>query len=44
MRRVWQWREEYGDKILYQIKAMGASVDWSRQRFTMDEGLSRAMW
>ncbi|MCF8031270.1 MAG: valine--tRNA ligase [Desulfohalobiaceae bacterium] len=43
VRRVWQWREEYGDKILNQVKRMGASVDWSRQRFTMDEGLSLAV-
>lgn len=41
--RVWQWKEEYGDKILNQIKRMGASVDWSRLRFTMDEGLSKAV-
>ncbi len=41
--RVWQWKEEYGDNIRRQIKAMGASVDWSRERFTMDEGLSRAV-
>ncbi len=41
--RVWQWKEEYGDNIRRQIKAMGASVDWSRERFTLDEGLSRAV-
>ena len=41
--RVWQWKEEYGGKILNQIQRMGASVDWSRLRFTMDEGLSRAV-
>ncbi len=41
--RVWKWKEEYGGKILNQIKALGASVDWSRLRFTMDEGLSRAV-
>ena len=41
--RVWDWKQEYGDKILNQIQRMGASVDWSRQRFTMDEGLSRAV-
>ena len=33
--RVWQWREEYGGKILNQIRRLGASVDWSRERFTM---------
>ena len=41
--RVWAWKEEYGDNIRRQIKAMGASVDWSRERFTLDEGLSRAV-
>ncbi len=41
--RVWRWKEEYGENIRRQIKAMGASVDWSRERFTMDEGLSRAV-
>jgi valyl-tRNA synthetase len=41
--RVWQWKEEYGGNIRRQIRAMGASVDWSRERFTMDEGLSRAV-
>ncbi|MDL2279635.1 valine--tRNA ligase [Desulfovibrio sp. OttesenSCG-928-G11] len=41
--RVWQWKEEYGENIRRQIKAMGASVDWSRERFTLDEGLSKAV-
>ncbi len=41
--RVWEWREDYGHRILDQIRAMGASVDWSRLRFTMDEGLSAAV-
>jgi valyl-tRNA synthetase len=41
--RVWEWKEEYGGKILNQIRRMGASVDWSRIRFTMDEGLSRSV-
>lgn len=41
--RVWSWKEEYGENIRKQIKAMGASVDWTRERFTMDEGLSRAV-
>jgi len=41
--RVWEWRTEYGDRILNQIRRMGASVDWTRERFTMDEGLSRAV-
>lgn len=42
-RRVWQWKEEYGGKINNQIRREGASVDWSRERFTMDAGLSRAV-
>ena len=41
--RVWEWRKEYGGKILNQIRRLGASVDWTRERFTMDEGLSRAV-
>jgi valyl-tRNA synthetase len=41
--RVWTWREEYGGRILNQIRALGASVDWTRERFTLDEGLSEAV-
>jgi valyl-tRNA synthetase len=41
--RVWAWRERYGGEILGQMKRMGASLDWDRLRFTMDEGLSRAV-
>ena len=41
--RVWQWKGESGGKILGQMKRLGDSVDWSRERFTMDEGLSRAV-
>jgi valyl-tRNA synthetase len=41
--KVWQWKEEAGNAILHQLKALGVSCDWSRQRFTMDEGLSRAV-
>ena len=41
--RVWTWKEQYGGEIVDQIKRMGASLDWSRERFTMDEGLSRAV-
>jgi valyl-tRNA synthetase len=41
--RVWQWREEYGGRIINQLKRLGASCDWQRERFTMDEGLSRAV-
>jgi valyl-tRNA synthetase len=41
--RVWSWKEEYGGQIIDQMKRMGASCDWERERFTMDEGLSRAV-
>ncbi len=41
--RVWAWKEQYGGEIVEQIKRMGASLDWTRERFTMDEGLSRAV-
>ncbi len=41
--RVWQWREESGGKIINQLKRLGCSCDWDRERFTMDEGLSRAV-
>ncbi|HMF56389.1 MAG TPA: valine--tRNA ligase [Pyrinomonadaceae bacterium] len=41
--RVWQWKEEYGGQILKQMRREGASVDWSREHFTMDERLSRAV-
>ena len=41
--RVWQWKEEYRNRIVQQIQRMGASCDWERERFTMDEGLSKAV-
>ncbi|MGI8724019.1 MAG: valine--tRNA ligase [Methyloceanibacter sp.] len=41
--RVWQWKEESGNTIVGQLKRLGASCDWDRLRFTMDEGLSRAV-
>ncbi|ADH89226.1 valyl-tRNA synthetase [Ancylobacter novellus DSM 506] len=41
--RVWTWKEESGGTIINQLKKLGASCDWSRERFTMDEGLSRAV-
>src|SRR5690349_10924261 len=41
--RVWQWKQEYGGQILNQMRREGASVDWSRLKFTMDEDLSRAV-
>jgi len=40
---VWEWRSEYGSAIINQLKRLGASCDWDRERFTMDEGLSRAV-
>ena len=43
VQRVWQWKAESGGKILDQMRRLGDSVDWSRERFTMDEGLSRAV-
>ncbi len=41
--RVWQWKGEYGGRIINQLKRLGSSCDWSRERFTLDEGLSRAV-
>ncbi len=41
--RVWQWKKQYGDTIIRQLKRIGASCDWDRERFTMDEGLSEAV-
>jgi valyl-tRNA synthetase len=41
--RVWEWKKEYGGRITQQLRRLGASCDWSRERFTMDEGLSRAV-
>lgn len=43
LERAWRWREEYGRDIVNQLKKLGSSCDWSRERFTMDEGLSRAV-
>lgn len=43
LRRTWEWKEEYGNHILNQLKKLGASLDWERERFTMDEGCSRAV-
>ena len=40
---VWEWREKYGGVIINQLKRLGCSCDWSRERFTMDEGLSKAV-
>jgi valyl-tRNA synthetase len=43
LKRVWEWKAESGGTIINQLKRLGASADWSRERFTMDEGLSRAV-
>ena len=43
LERVWDWKHQYGNRIIGQLKKLGASCDWSRERFTMDEGCSRAV-
>src|SRR5690606_24483075 len=43
LRRTWAWKEKYGDYITQQLRRLGASCDWSRQRFTLDAGLNRAV-
>jgi len=43
VKRVWEWKAKYGTEIIEQLKALGCSCDWSRLRFTLDEGLSRAV-
>jgi valyl-tRNA synthetase len=43
VRRIWEWKAESGGAIINQLKRLGASCDWSRERFTLDEGLSRAV-
>ncbi len=43
VKRVWEWREHSGGKIVSQLKRLGASCDWERERFTLDEGLSKAV-
>lgn len=43
IKEVWDWKEQHGSTIINQLKRLGASCDWSRERFTMDEGLSRAV-
>ena len=42
-KRVWEWKEKYGGQIINQLRRLGASCDWERERFTLDEGLSRAV-
>ena len=43
LERAWEWKKEYGGRIVRQLRKLGVSCDWSRERFTMDEGLSRAV-
>ena len=43
LERVWDWRREYGGRIVNQLKKMGSSADWDRERFTMDEGNNKAV-
>ena len=43
LKRAWQWREEYGSTIVKQLRKMGSSCDWERERFTMDEGCNKAV-
>ena len=43
LKHAWEWKEEYGGKIINQLKKLGASADWDRERFTMDEGCSKAV-
>ncbi len=43
LERAWEWREKYGRRIVEQLKCLGSSCDWSRERFTMDDGLSEAV-
>ena len=43
LKHAWAWKEEYGGKIINQLKKLGASADWDRERFTMDEGCSKAV-
>ena len=43
LERVWDWKNKYGDRIISQLKKLGSSCDWERERFTMDEGCSRAV-
>ena len=43
LKRTWEWKEEYGGTIISQLKKIGSSCDWDRERFTMDEGLSGAV-
>ena len=43
LERVWDWKEKFGSRIMYQLRSLGSSCDWDRERFTMDEGCSHAV-
>ena len=43
VQKIWEWKEKHGNQIYKQLKRLGASLDWSRARFTLDEGLSQAV-
>ena len=43
LKRAWEWKDKYGSRIISQLKKMGSSCDWSRERFTLDEGCSKAV-
>ena len=43
MERAWDWKKEYGGRIISQLKKLGSSCDWDRERFTMDEGCNKAV-
>ena len=43
LERAWEWKEQYGGRIVEQLKKLGSSCDWERERFTMDEGCSKAV-
>lgn len=43
VKKVWEWKQEYGNRITTQLRSLGSSVDWSRERFTMDDMLSKAV-
>lgn len=41
--KIWEWKEQYGGKIFHQLRRLGASLDWDREQFTLDEGFSKAV-
>ena len=43
LKHAWEWKKEYGGRIVKQLKKLGSSCDWDRERFTMDEGCSKAV-